>query len=232
MHSFAALPHAAQFMTETTISRPLLRRPWFVALLVCGVAASCVALAILFMVKNMGALMASQPIRIPVDAQAQYQISMKQLTAATDDYSRWVALGRASLWSVDVGRYDDANAFARELEALLVKYPTDWNYGNAVSQVHTTLGRLALKRGDFELAKRELALAGTSPGSPQMDTFGPNLTLARDLLASGDPGARAAVLAHFDAIEKFWRMDRSALRVWREDVRAGREPNFGTALLR
>ena len=65
---------------------------------------------------------------------------------------------------MDVGRFDDADRFAREWEALLAKYPTDWNYGNAVSKVHTTLGRLALKRGDVELAKRELSLAGASPG--------------------------------------------------------------------
>lgn len=218
-------------MTTVLAPRPLLRRPWFVALLVCGVGALTVALAMAFMVKNMGAFMASQPIRIPVDAQEQYQTRMKRLNAATDQYDRWVALGDAALWSVDVGRLDDANAFARELEALLVKYPNDWNYGNAVSKVHITLGRLALKRGDIELAKRELLLAGASPGSPQMDTIGPNLSLARDLLASGAPGAQDAVLAHFDDIEKFWRMDNGALRVWREDVRVGREPNFGLALL-
>lgn len=218
-------------MTAVLTSRPLLRRPWFVTLLVCGIAVLTIALAMTFLVKNMGGMLASQPIRIPVNAQEQHQKSMKRLNEATDEYSRWVALGSAALWSVDVGRFDDANRFARELEVLLVKYPTDWNYGNAVSKIHTTLGRLALKRGDVELAKRELSLAGASPGSPQMDTFGPNLSLARDLLMSGAPGAQDALLAHFDDIEKFWRMDSGALRVWREDVRAGREPNFGAALL-
>ncbi len=218
-------------MTTVPTSRPLLHRPWVVALLVCTIAALTIALAMTFMIKNIGAIMASQPIRMPIDAQAEYQKSMTRLNNAADEYSRWVALGSAALWSVDVGRLDDANAFAHELEALLLKYPTDWNYGNAVSKVHSTFGRLALKRGDIELAKRELALAGASRGSPQMDTFGPNLSLARDLLATGDPGAREAVLAHFDAIEKFWRMDSGALRVWREDVRAGHEPNFGIALL-
>ena len=184
-----------------------------------------------YLIKNMGAIMVSQPIRIPVNAQEHYQKSMTGLNGATDEYGRWVALGSAALWSVDVGRLDDAKAFALELDLLLVKYPTDWNYGNAVSKIHSVRGRLALKRGDIEQAKRELALAGASPGSPQMDTFGPNLTLARDLLATGAQGTRDAVLAHFDAIEKFWRMDAGALRVWRDDVRAGREPNFGAALL-
>ena len=218
-------------MTTAPTSRPLLQRPWIVALLVCAIAVLVIALAMTFMIKNMGAFMASQPIRVPINAQAEYQKSRTRLNEAADQYSRWVALGSAALWSVDVGRLDDANAFARELEAMLVAYRTDWNYGNAVSKVHSTFGRLALKRGDVELAKRELALAGASPGSPQMNTFGPNLSLARDLLVTGDPGARDAVLAHFDAIEKFWRMDSGALRVWREDVRAGHEPNFGTALL-
>ena len=218
-------------MTAVPASRPLLQRPWIVALLVCGFAVLTIALTMTLLIKNIGAIMASQPIRMPIDAQAEYQKSMARLNDAADEYSRWVALGSAALWSVDVGRLDDANAFAHELEALLVKYPSDWNYGNAVSKVHSTFGRLALKRGDIELARRELALAGASPGSPQMNTYGTNLSLARDLLATGDPGARDAVLAHFDAIEKFWRMDGGALRVWREDVRAGHEPNFGAALL-
>ena len=218
-------------MTTVPASRPLLQRPRIVALLVCGFAVLTIALTMTLLIKNMGAIMASQPVRMPIDAQAEYQKSMARLNDAADEYSRWVALSDAALWSVDVGRIDDASAFAQELEALLVKYPSDWNYGNAVSKLHSTFGRLALKRGDIELAKRELALAGASPGSPQMDTYGPNLSLARDLLATGDPGARDAVLAHFDAIEKFWRMDSGALRVWREDVRAGHEPNFGAALL-
>ena len=218
-------------MTVVVNSRPLLRRPWFVALLVCGIGVLVVALAMTFMIKNMGAIMANLPVRIPVNVQEHYQSSMKRLSEATDEYSRWVALPNAALWSVDAERLGDATAFARELEGLLVKYRTDWNYGNAVSKIHTARGRIALKRGDVELAKRELSLAGASPGSPQMDSFGPNLSLARDLLASGAPGAQEAVFAHFDDVEKFWRMDAGALRVWREDVRAGREPNFGAALM-
>ena len=107
-------------MTIAPTSRPLLQRPWIVALLVCATAVLAIALAMTFMIKNMGAFMASQPIRVPINVQAEYQKSMTQLNEAADQYSRWVALGSAALWSVDVGRLDDATAFARELEALLV----------------------------------------------------------------------------------------------------------------
>jgi hypothetical protein len=108
-------------MTTAPASRPLLHRPWFAALLVCGTAVLVIALAMTFMIKNMGAIMASQPIRMPINAQKEYQKSMTRLNEAADECSRWVALGRAALWSVDVGRLDYADAFARELQALLVK---------------------------------------------------------------------------------------------------------------
>ena len=51
-------------MTAVLTSRPLLRRPWFVTLLVCGIAVSTIAVAMTFLVKNMGGMPASQPIRM------------------------------------------------------------------------------------------------------------------------------------------------------------------------
>jgi hypothetical protein len=218
-------------MSAVKTYRPLLRRPWLVSVLVGAVATLVIAVAALVFVKNMGAFMANQPAGPSIDGYERYTASMTKLADAKDDYSRWLALGDAALWSVNVGRLDDASAYARELHAGLVKYRTDWNYGNAVSKAHSAHGRVALQRGDLARAIRELALAGASPGSPQMDSFGPNLSLARDLLATNDAIARDAVRAHFDDIAKFWRLEAGALRVWRGDIAAGRAPNFGATLL-
>jgi len=54
---------------------------------------------------------------------------------------------------------------------------------------------------------------------------------ARDLLATGRPSARQAVLTYLDGLTRFWKMDNGAIRVWRSDIEAGREPNFGAHLL-
>ncbi len=51
--------------------------------------------------------------------------------------------------------------------------------------------------------KKYLIAAGKSPGSPQMDSFGPNMTLAKDLLEKGE---RDAVLEYFMRCRKFWKM--------------------------
>ena len=184
------------------------------------------------MVQNAGALMASMPIRPPIDVQAEYDKCMKRLNEAPDEDWRYSALGDAALWSVDVGRLDDAEAYARELLALKAKRTgRDWNSGNAVHKAHSTFGRIAVRRGDIAEAERQLALAATSEGSPQMNSFGPNMTLARDLLATGRPSARQAVLTYLDGLTRFWKMDNGAIRVWRSDIEAGREPNFGAHLL-
>ncbi len=111
---------------------------------------------------------------------------MAKLNESKDEYSRWCTLGRAAKESIRVGKDAEAKAFALELEGLAPKYKSDWNYGNAVQDINIVLGRLKLKSGEVEAAKARLLAAGKSPGSPQMNSFGPNMTLAKDLLAKGE----------------------------------------------
>ncbi len=70
--------------------------------------------------------------------------------------------------------------------------------------------------------------AGQSPGSPQMNSFGPNMSLARDLLKAGD---RDTPVQYFELCRKFWTMDRGKLDDWRDAVKAGTVPNFGANLV-
>src|SRR5437762_13634578 len=100
---------------------------------------------------------------------------MEELKSAKDEYSRWCALGEAAKASLDRGHDADAKSFAEEMERLTPKYPKDWNYGNAIHDSNIVLGRLALKAGDVEAAKKRLLAAGHSSGSPQLDSFGPDM---------------------------------------------------------
>ncbi|MEO7253904.1 MAG: hypothetical protein ABIZ64_06640, partial [Casimicrobium sp.] len=181
-------------------------------------------------VSHMGAILALAP-RMPINAPVRYDKAIKALDACTDELIRYYALGDAAMWSVDVGKLDDAERYAKELLALNEKMGRDWNNGNAIHKGHSALGRIAIKRGDVAEGERQLALAATSKGSPQMDTFGPNMSLPRDLLATGKPSAKAVVLAYFDHLPTFWTMDGGAISVWRNDVEHDREPNFGSHLL-
>lgn len=163
----------------------------------------------------------------PITSKGRYDKAMTDLKTAKDDYSRWCALNAAAKESLHEGHDAEAKSFAEELEQLAPKNTKDWNYGNAVQDFNIVLGRLALKSGDTETAKKRLIAAGNSPGSPQMDTFGPNMTLAKELLAKDE---RATVLEYFELCRKFWEMQRGKLDEWKKEVEAGRTPDFGANL--
>jgi hypothetical protein len=218
-------------MSKSPTLRPLMRRPWFVSLVVIGCSLFLLVGLAWLAISNSGAMMASVPVRVPIDAQAEYAKAHGRLQASTDELTRKYALGNAALWSIDVGKLDDAERFANELLALNQRLAADWDAGNAVHKAHSVLGRLALKRGDVAEAERQLKLVATSKGSPQLDTFGPNMTLVRDLLETKQPSAKAAALAYLDHLPTFWKMDRGAITVWRADIERGVMPNFGAHLL-
>jgi hypothetical protein len=85
-----------------------------------------------------------------------------------------------------------------------------------------------VRNGQIEQAKKYLLEAGKSPGSPQMDSFGPNMSLAKDLLEKGE---RDTVLQYFDLCRKFWKMDYGKLDQWSNEVKAGEIPDFGANLI-
>jgi hypothetical protein len=81
----------------------------------------------------------------------------------------------------------------------------DWNYGNLVHWGHIIRGHVRLRKEDLPGAAAELVAAGRSPGSPQLDSFGPDLCLVWMLLKRG---ADAAVLAYLHDISRFWSPSR------------------------
>jgi hypothetical protein len=60
-----------------------------------------------------------------------------------------------------------------------------------------------------------------------MDSFGPNMTLAEDLLEEGE---RDVVLEYFSLCRKFWEMGKEELDQWTEAVKAEKMPDFGANL--
>lgn len=125
------------------------------------------------------------------------------------------------------GKMTDAIKLAEELEKLAPKYQDDWNYGNAVQVANHVLGRIALSKGDVAEAKKRLLASADSEGSPQMNSFGPNMQLARELLAKGE---RDTVLKYFELCRKFWMMGGGSLDRWTQEVKAGKTPDFGANL--
>jgi hypothetical protein len=143
-------------------------------------------------------------------------------------YWRFVQLVDWSKRAVDRGANDRATKFANELLALAKRYSDDWNYGNAIHHGHLVLGRVALAAGDLEGARFELLAAGRTPGSPQLDSFGPNMRLANDLLAAGEI---EVVQEYFELCRAFWKLGAEHIEEWAADIAAGRAPKFGPNLV-
>lgn len=166
-----------------------------------------------------------------------YSEAIASLNHAKDEYSRWCALDAAAKESFNTKRYDEAKRYAEELQKLAPKYKNDWNYGNAIQDFNIVLGRLALKSGDIAAAKKHLIAAGHSPGSPQLNSFGPNLMLANELLRRGE---RTVVLEYLELCKNFWakhpntnQLDEKnggTLDRWKSDIQNGRMPDFGPNL--
>jgi hypothetical protein len=128
----------------------------------------------------------------------------------------------------DAGDMVKARSYADQLLTMAPQYPKDWNYGNATYFGHMVLGRVELVQGNMVLAENHLLESAKTPGSPQLNSFGPNTSLAKDLLEKGDT---APVLEYFGLILKFWKMDFGMVADWTATVKGGKIPNFGANLL-
>ena len=159
-----------------------------------------------------------------------YQRAMNDLKHATKE-KRIYVLGGAAKESFVAGKMDDARRYAEELMALIAEKQADGkggeNLGMEVHDANVVLGRIALREGRTDVAKKHLIAAGKSPGSPTLDSFGPNMTLAQDLLEKGE---RDTVLEYFMRCRKFWKLDHDKLAEWMQEVLNGKTPDFGANL--
>jgi hypothetical protein len=133
-----------------------------------------------------------------------------------------VALGAAI-----AGDCARAEALASEGLEMAPRYAKDWNYGNAIHSAHLARGHCALTRGDLPSARASLLAAGDTPGSPQLNSFGPRMNLAREFLRRGES---EVVLDYITKLRRFWELDAGALDKWTEMIREGRTPNFAMNL--
>lgn len=159
--------------------------------------------------------------------------SLKQQESAlrgiTDEIKRFYMLSDLAKAAFEAGDMEKARAYATELLNKAPQYKNDWNYGNAIHHGNLILGRLALKSGDLEKAKEYLIEAGKTPGSPQLNSFGPNMTLAKELLEKGE---REVVIRYFQLCANFWKekRHRERLKNWTSVVKEGGIPDFGANL--
>lgn len=158
-----------------------------------------------------------------------FQVYKQALDDARDQRDRFNDLPDAAQAAFEAGEYQQSESLSREALDLAVRPEYVKNNADAIHYGNIVLGRLALQRGDVSSASAYLLKAGDLEpnSSPHLDTFGPNMMLADELLQKGE---REAVLSYFDRCAKFWEMDEGRLASWRSKVRSGQEPDFGANL--
>lgn len=157
----------------------------------------------------------------------------KEMTWNPDDQyvtkrlERFYSLGDALPIAYKSGDTRKVKALATEYLNLAAIYHCNWNYGNAIHDANRYLGLVSLKAGDADQAAGYLVAAGKSTGSPQLDTFGPELDLANALL---DAGKIDAVKTYLKEVKSFWTMDEGAIDDWTAAIDRGERPKMNRAL--
>ena len=153
-------------------------------------------------------------------ALARYE---QALQATTDPERKFYLLTDAAPTALSAGQTEKAKSYARALLDQAPAMEKDWNYGNAVHVGNTVLGLIALRDGQVAEAGRLLLASAGSRGSPQLNSFGPDMNLAKELLAKGE---RTVVAHYLELCGKFWKSDFGKLGQWKTAVAAGETPDF------
>ena len=103
--------------------------------------------------------------------------------------------------------------------------PTADYYANFV------LGRLAVLSGDIRSAEYYLIASGKTlgVGDAVLHSYGPNMSLALEVLKHGDQQSRQTVLQFLEEIKVFWPINPKHFQEWSAQIAAGKIPNFQAA---
>jgi hypothetical protein len=155
------------------------------------------------------------------------RVALAELEArvpALDEGQRRLVRKALATAAFDAGDRAKATRYATELVSPSPNTES-WDRGNELHIGHLVLGRLALRAGDVGSARKHLVEAGHTPGSPQLETFGPNMSLAKELLERGE---RKTVVEYLVLCASFWGSGRhrGVLTGWAQAIEKGEMPDF------
>ena len=161
----------------------------------------------------------------PAQALIKYEQALQTTTAPQE---RFYLIKDAAAVAFEAGEMEKAKTFAHTLLEQAATFQQDWNYGNAIHIGNLVLGHVALASNNVEEAKRFLIASGKTPGSPQLNSFGPNMRLAKELLARGE---REVVIDYLDLCAIFWKRHGDQLEEWKAVIQKGETPEFRANLV-
>ncbi len=175
-------------------------------------------LGFFYMLQSRGEHPAERKSETARKALKQYEKASSLSPKAIDRFYLLSDLAEAAF---EAQKIKKAQSYARELLEISPEHKDDWNYGNAIHNGNTVLGRIAIRRGDAERAADFLLKAGATPGSPQLNSFGPDFVLAKELLEKGE---KKTVIEYLKLCKNFWKED--VLDRWIRMIEADIEPDF------
>lgn len=169
--------------------------------------------------RNIHRATGKEKIEVAAKSLEQFELAEKQYDDLMSTY--WLLADLAAV-SFEAEDFEKAEQYSSQLLRMSKLPKFKRRTGNAVHHGNLVLGRLALKAGNKDKAKSHLLAAGGTTGSPQLNSFGPNMTLAKELLEQGE---KDIVLEYFRLCSKFWQ--REELDEWAKVVEEGGKPDFG-----
>jgi tetratricopeptide (TPR) repeat protein len=145
----------------------------------------------------------------------------RALSLAADDKERFPLLARTADAAYEAGEPTLAVGYADAAIALAPERGDERHRPDYVQRAHVIRGLVLLDADDLAGAADELHAAGAQggPHAPVMRSFGPDLQLARRLLARGES---APVLAYLAQCAAFWNPTRVAK--WIAEINRGGIP--------
>ena len=132
-------------------------------------------------------------------------------------------------WALTCGRANRAIELAERALEILEPHEDNWNHDNIVHHSNAVIGLAYVKKGLFADASEYLLLASEIGGSPQLDSFGPSMKLAQELLSEG---YESTVILYLRRCLEFWNHEAAteSITQWIDDIQNGDEPHFGKQL--
>jgi hypothetical protein len=146
----------------------------------------------------------------------------RAIALMSDSDERFAAKIWLARYALSAGENARAASGATELLAEAPAHAEQDSFGEAVHHGHIVLGRLALQAGNVAEARSRLLAAGDTPGSAGLRSFGPDVALARELLAHGE---RAVVIDYLRRVDKFWQRRHGCIDTWTAQIAQAHDPD-------
>lgn len=151
------------------------------------------------------------------------------LPDSTSNQSRSYKLMYLMEAAYNTKRQKEAEIYAKKLLEFAEKIENpskSYSFGKFTHKANTMLGKIALDNSDIESAKFHLIESAKIKGSPALNSFGPNMSLAKKLLLRGE---KQIVIEYLTICEDFWKKD--VLEKWKKEILDNKIPDFGGNLV-